>query len=124
MKEYMQLFKEISKSAETIAESVLEMNMKKGADEDTIKRSQDMRNTFADLTDKISSDNKLTIADIRTLNIEAIIVAMQIEKKKNGLETVLSEYRTKVIPNLTDIIRQSKSDDNKIEELLNEKFEN
>lgn len=125
-KNYLKLFQEIARSSEVIAEQVMEVNKNRN-DNKALLTSQNMRDDFAALTDKLKaedfSENNLTLKDIALLNVGATILTEQLERQVTEMEKSLTNYKTNILPKFKEcaIEIQTHPDEN-IENIINEKF--
>lgn len=108
---YFTLFKELAKAAEVIAEQVMEYDHQK-KDENGEKTATIMRNDFANLNDKLANkDYQITLADYAKLFVAAYVVANNLETKIKNEQTALDGYNTDLVPKLTRITSEAKTDE-------------
>lgn len=108
---YFTLFKELAKAAEVIAEQVMEYDHQK-KDENGEKTATIMRDDFANLNDKLANkDYQITLADYAKLFVAAYVVASNLETKIKNEQTALDGYNTDLVPKLTRITSEAKTDE-------------
>ena len=108
---YFTLFKELAKTAEVIAEQVMEYDYQK-KDENGEKTATIMRDDFASLNDKLANkDYQITLADYAKLFVAAYVVANNLETKIKNEQIALDGYNTDLIPKLTRITSEAKTDE-------------
>lgn len=108
---YFILFKELAKTAEVIAEQVMEYDHQKN-DENGEKTATIMRDDFANLNDKLANkDYQITLADYAKLFVAAYVVANNIETKIKNEQIALDGYNTDLVPKLTRITSEAKTDE-------------
>ena len=125
-KNYLKLFQEISRSGEVIAEQVMELNKKRN-DNKSLLTSENMRDDFSALTDKLKStdfnDNDLTLKDIALLNVGATILTEQLERQVTEMNKALTNYKTNILPKFKECaIEIQTHPESNIENIINEKF--
>lgn len=125
-KNYLKLFQEIARSSEVIAEQVMEVNKNRN-DNKALLTSQNMRDDFAALTDKLRAEDfiesTLTLKDIALLNVGATILTEQLERQVTEMEKSLTNYKTNILPKFKECaIEIQTHPDSNIENIINEKF--
>lgn len=95
---------------EILAEQVLELN-KKNNDEKGIQTATIMRNDYAELYDRMKSEDfvpeSLKRHDFARFLVGAIIVTQQIENKIAAENKALSGYKVDLIPKLERIVNET-----------------
>jgi hypothetical protein len=71
-----------------------------------------MRDDFANLNDKLANkDYQITLADYAKLFVAAYVVASNLETKIKNEQTALEGYNTDLVPKLTRITSEAKTDE-------------
>lgn len=122
---FIKLFTEVVHATEVLSEKVMEYDKEQGQLQgyDTAKK---MREDYAILYDKMREDNfevnQLNKSDVSKILIGTAIVAQNLENQLQNYKAVIDNYTTNIIPKLTKVIDESKTDEEMIE-LLEKTFE-
>ena len=126
-KSYQHLFEEMCKTAETLAEQVLEYNMKTNNQEGS-ETAQHLRDSFGQLADSIEKANKnnqplsFSINQYRMLLAAAYTMRTHLETYMNNVKKAIDGYNIDIIPKLARMVDEGK-DEQKIKELEKEIFD-
>lgn len=111
---YEELFKEIARTNEILAERVIELNHEKH-DENGEKTASIMRDDYANLYDRIRENDfeltSLSRNDWAKLLVGTMIVVQNVEDRIKGEQKAVQGYRIDVIPKLQRIIDETKTDE-------------
>ena len=111
---YEELFKEIARTNEILAERVIELNHEKH-DENGEKTASIMRDDYANLYDRIREKNfeltSLSRNDWAKLLVGTMVVVQNVEDRIKGEQKAVQGYRIDVIPKLQRIIDETKTDE-------------
>lgn len=109
-KKYLQLFTELAHAVETLSEQVMEYDRQKN-DEKGEKTAQSMRDDYAELYDKLRSDNVvLTKSEYAKLLVAAYIVVNNVEDRIKGERKAIEGYKIDIIPKLSRINDETTND--------------
>ena len=112
-KNYINLFIELTRATEVAAEQVMEYDKEKG-DTKGFETAKLMRDDYAALHDKIKDknfDGNLTKNEYAKLLAGAYIVKNNLQDKMTALKKAIQGYETDLIPKLTTIVEQGKTDE-------------
>lgn len=112
-KNFIQIFAAITEAAEVVAEQAVELNHKDNNEKGEADAAA-MKADFAALTDKIKAadfDGKLSRNEYAQLTVAAYITTNQIKNRINTLRKATEAYDNIIIPKLTKIIEEAKTDD-------------
>jgi len=108
---YYELFKNIARTVETTSEQVMEYNAK-NSDEKGEKTAQTMRDDYANLYDRLSSeDYEITRNDYMKLLVGAFVVLNLLENNKKSIDISIHGYKSDVLPKLQRIMNESDNDE-------------
>ena len=111
-KEYLELFRTLTRGAEVLAERASSYDTEKG-DKKSADMALAMRDNYRDLGDRLNNPdfdiNSLTRADFAKLFICAFIVSQNLEIQLKQMETALKGYRTDLIPKLDRILNEAEN---------------
>ena len=120
-KKYIELFRDLSQSAASSAETVMEYDRQQG-DEQGLKTATMMRDDFQALHDRIDLENyQITKDDAAKLLVSAMMISNQLQDKVNTLKKAITGYKTDIIPKLQDIVDNA-SNDEEAQKIADEKF--
>lgn len=121
-KNYVQLFLEIAKSTELLAERVVELD-RKNNDQKGEATAKIMRDDFSALKEKLQSDDAtLSRSEWIKLLSGAMIVSNNIEDQIKTLQKANSGYKLNLIPKLNRIMNETETDEG-AQALANELFQ-
>ena len=107
---YIQLFKELCKTMELLAEQLMDYNHSKN-DNKGEKNAQIMRDNYQKLYDDMDEKNfdfkKLSRADFAQLLVGAIIVMKNIEDQIKSRQTAVQGYKLDIIPKLERVVNET-----------------
>ena len=113
-KNYLNLFKELAYSIESLAESLLELDNSNN-DVKGIEGAQIMKKDFSELYDRLRAkdfnDTSITRNDFAKLLVSSLIMSQQIEKRIEEQQRVLKNYKNIIIPRLQRILNESKDNE-------------
>ena len=111
---YIDLFKEISKTTEVLAERVMEYNHTK-KDEKGEKTAETMRNDFASLRDKFEKNDfdptAITKAEYAKLLVGSMIIINNIEDRIANEKKAIEGYKLDLLPKLQRIVNECKTEE-------------
>ena len=122
-KNYIKLFQTLAQAAEILAEKVAEYD-EKNNEPDKKRSAEVMREDFAHLNDKLSKTDEatqLTRGEFIKLLVASYIVSNNLKIQIEQLQKTLDNYQVLIIPKLSRINDESKSDDEAMA-LANELF--
>lgn len=122
-KNYIKLFQTLAQAAEILAEKVAEYD-EKNNEPDKKRSAEVMREDFAHLNDKLSKTDEatqLTKGEFIKLLVASYIVSNNLKIQIEQLQKTLDNYQVLIIPKLSRINDESKSDDEAMA-LANELF--
>ena len=122
-KNYIKLFQTLAQAAEILAERVAEYD-EKNNEPDKKRSAEVMREDFAHLNDKLSKADEatqLTRGEFIKLLVASYIVSNNLKIQIEQLQKTLDNYQVLIIPKLSRINDESKSDDEAMA-LANELF--
>ena len=120
MNQYEELFAQICKTTRSLAEQVADYDTtnhdEKGADAAMV-----MRDDFDHLAEKITNNEQLDKNNYVKLLLGTMIVANNLQDRKDMLEKVLNNYKINIIPKLQRIVNEGNEQNLKelVEELFN-----
>lgn len=124
-KSYLDLFKELAYSIESLAESLLELN-NSNDDIKGVEGARIMKKDFSELYDRLRAkdfnDTSITRNDFAKLLVSSLIMSQQIEKRIGEQQRVLKNYKNIVIPRLQRILNESKNNE-EAQEIAQKVFE-
>ena len=126
-KKYLQLFKELARSLELLAERAIEEE-KDNVEENKVKTAILMHENYMNIYNKIH-DNKieqLTLSDFAHLYIASGVLINQFESKKKSIELALRGYKVDILPKINRILNETKTDSDALalaKELFSEEVE-
>lgn len=124
-KNYIKLFQEIAHALEVLSEQVMDIE-KTNNNEKGLETSTVMREKYSALYDKIRetefNPETLTRSDYSHLLVGAIVLVQQFERKITEEQKVIQGYKQDMIPKLTRVINETKTDD-EAHTLANEIFQ-
>ena len=124
MNQYITLFKEICSSAEILAEQVMELDQKNN-DLEGYNVAQQMRQDYANLGDKIKSDDfqldMLVKQDYLKLLAASYMITNNLLDKITSLKKAVSYYKTFLNAKLERVVNES-NDEESLKIIVNEVF--
>ena len=118
-KSYRSLFTEMCKTAQVLAEQVMDYDKKQG-DEKGFATAEMMRNDYQKLEDVLSEGKELTYIDYTKLLAAAYIVMNNIQDRINVQKSVVENYKINIIPKLSRIMDETKDNEELMKSLSDE----
>ena len=109
-KKYIDLFKEVARATEVLAERVKEVDT---AQDDT-EAAEKLRTDFGALYDKLRApdfdDTTITRAEFARLLVGATIVTGNLETQIKNLQSAVDGYKNRIMPMLQKVFNESEDD--------------
>ena len=118
-KSYRSLFTEMCKTAQVLAEQVMDYDKKQG-DEKGFATAEMMRNDYQKLEDVLSEGKEPTYTDYTKLLAAAYIVMNNIQDRINTEKKVVENYKINIIPKLSRIMDETKDNEELMKSLSDE----
>lgn len=118
-KSYRSLFTEMCKTAQVLAEQVMDYN-KSNNDEKGYATAEMMRNDYQKLEDVLSEGKEPTYIDYTKLLAAAYIVMNNIQDRINVQKSVVENYKINIIPKLSRIMDETKDNEELMKSLSDE----
>lgn len=121
-KEYIKLFKELTRATAAISEQVMDYNREQ-KDDKGLQTADTLRKDFENLYDKIAAENfdgNLTKAEYAKLLVGSYVIVGNLQDRIDNLKKGLAGYQSDLIPKLSKIINES--DDSAAQKLAEELF--
>ena len=119
-KQYIELFKELARSAAVSAEQVMDYDHEQN-DEKGFETAKLMRDDYEALYDRLTDDYILTKDDAAKLLVSVMVQLNNIQSRVTALRKAITGYQTDIIPKLQEIIDNAKSDEDATK-IAEEKF--
>lgn len=111
--QYINLFKEIARTSEVLAEQVMEYDHNNG-DKQGENAAKIMHDDFAKLYDQINSNQLFTRSDFIKLLVGAMVVNNNIKDQVAQKQKAIDGYEKDLIPKLNQIMNNTKTDEEAI----------
>jgi hypothetical protein len=115
-KSYRSLFIEICRTAQVLAEQVMDYDIKQ-KDEKGFATAQMMRDDYQKLEDTLKVDKELVYNDYAKLLAAAYIVTNNIQDRITNEQKVVQNYKTNIIPKLSRIMDEAKDNEELMKKL-------
>ena len=118
---YKSLFIELARSAQILAERVMNYD-KKNNDKEGYKTAEMMRNDYIRMEDLIKENKVLEYNDYMKLLAATYMVVNNLQDQINSYQKAINGYKTTVIPKLSRIMEEAKDNPEKLNELVENLF--
>ena len=119
---YKSLFIELSRSAQILAEQVMDYD-KKNNDTKGYKTAEAMRNDYQRVEDSLKEGTALGYNEYVQLLAAGYIIINNLQDKVTEYQKAINGYKTVVIPKLSRIMEEGKDNPEVFNKLVNELFQ-
>lgn len=120
---YKSLFIELCRSAQVLAEQVMDYD-KKQEDSKGYETAESMRNDYQSLEDSLKEEKELSYNEYVKLLAAGYMVMSNLQDRIAEYQKAINGYKTVVIPKLSRVMEEGKDNPEQMKKLVEELFKN